>query len=161
MNVRIDHSKAGVTLVEVMIASGVFVTGMVVLMTTLIFGINNSKISQTRTVASALSDSVLEDLRGAGLNGILTFVLPFKPEDTDGNYLIEGLGLVNIRMGVVLGLDDIIEIPMEVDENGNIIDQDTVDLIPNPAEVSIELRIDRGLGAGKEMKFLTTTIMRY
>lgn len=127
------RSEAGFTLIEVMIATGVFAISIVMLLGGMITISTHNTMADQRARATNFARSSFEDLRGRPLDEILNYDVPVDNPDTN-TVLIPGIGDATARLFAIipqpqnggfaafeLGVDD----PATVDPA----------TLPNPVEI--------------------------
>ncbi len=77
--VRLARERAGMTLLEVMIAGGVLTIGFVLLFGSIISISATGSLSEDRATAVAHMSSVLEEVRGLAFNDLLDYQPPALP----------------------------------------------------------------------------------
>ena len=83
--------NAGTTLIELMIAVAVFSGSMVMLSGSVITYTSHNLVSEKKASATAFGNSVIEDIRGLDINGIINYEIPVDNPDT-GTVFIPGMG---------------------------------------------------------------------
>ena len=85
MKTKLKRNDAGLTLLEVMIASGILAVGMVLLMGSVLSVASTTALTEQRAVSTTYIASVMEELDGRSLEDVLTYWPPqlgaVGPED--------------------------------------------------------------------------------
>ena len=158
---KVCHSEAGFTLIELMFASGVMVIGMVMLMGSVVNLSAQTKVAETAVAASHFNTSVLESMRGRGLEDILSYNSAEEEfEVNEGKIYLEGLGYAMMDIWCIVSDPSAgttrVNLPMSDSEM-----QSFAATAPNPIEIQIRLSLDRGFGEGEEFKFMTSGLIYY
>lgn len=159
-NSKMRQNDAGLTLIELMFAAGVMAIGLVLMMQSIISLSNQAKVTDIRVAASHFSHGVLESIRGRDLSRTMQFNgdgLEFDLSE-DGTMLLEGIGNVTVTIAALVTSDEgsvrEIEIPLSDEALAAL-----GDILPNPLEIQVEVKMDAGMGEGYEYKFRTSTLV--
>jgi prepilin-type N-terminal cleavage/methylation domain-containing protein len=76
MKTKLKRNDAGLTLLEVMIASGILAVGMVLLMGSVLSVASTTALTEQRAVSTTYIASVMEELDGRTLEEVLTYWPP-------------------------------------------------------------------------------------
>jgi type II secretory pathway pseudopilin PulG len=134
---RNKRNEAGFTLIELMIAGGVFAIGMVLVTGTVVAAFNHNRMTQARGAAADFNANVLESMRGLDYDEIMNFQLAFDDPDAQ-TVVIPGMGSVEVTFfavipsAVVGGAPTYFEIG--VDDPQTIVDP------PNPLEIQMMVK---------------------
>ena len=79
--------QAGMTLLEVMVASGVTAVAFLLALGSVMSIATTSDLTEDRTMAAATLSSVLEELRGLSYEGLLSYIPPSPGDTGDGVYV--------------------------------------------------------------------------
>lgn len=131
MNTR-KHAEAGMTLVELMLATAVLASVMVIMSGGVIGIANSGATAGVRTIATNLAQSIFEDMREYSPEEILSYAPPFT-QDEDGTYIVTGLGPVELTLTALLA-DGTSFVIGEGDPTG-------VGDLPDPMEVQLEMTV--------------------
>ncbi len=140
-----SRPDAGLTLMEIMITTGIMVIGLVLLMSTMVSLANQSKVVDAATAGSLFSSSVFDAMNGKTFDALMQF-------NSTGDVFAANLGIVNLdgvgQMEVTIQAvipgeneDDtptLIELPLtqeKIDELGKL---------PNPIEIEVEMTVIKG-----------------
>ena len=143
---KITKSNAGLTMVELMITAAIFSSSMVLLSGSMITFTSHNTISEQKASTTAYNRSVFEDIRGRGLDGILSYEVPVDNPDL-GTVFIPGLGDSRVFVWAILpqgtaNADPTEEVQpssydrwflMGVDDPASVVDP------PNPIEIVVEV----------------------
>jgi type II secretory pathway pseudopilin PulG len=154
--------EAGFTLIELMFTAAIMVTGIVILMQGLIDMARHSQIVQIRVTAKMFNASVMETIRGRGIEEILQFNRNGGALGTTGNVIripgLESFGKARLKITTQFpGEPEPFEIPVAD------ADLDTLAaLAPNPIEITVLVTVDRdGIPNSGDMNFRTSTLVFY
>lgn len=162
---RIERSDAGLSLVELMFTSGIMIIGLVMLLGAMVTLAGQSQVAEIRVNCINFNTSILETMRGLGIDRILIFNRDGDDLGTDINGVVEiagleGFGTASVTIEAVIppdglgGAQTFIQIPTSIAG----LDLST---FPNPIEVRITTKLDRGDGAGNEYQFVTSSLLFY
>ena len=98
---KIKKNNAGLTMVELMIATAIFSSSMVLLSGTMITFASHNTISEQKATTTAYNRSVFEDIRGRGIVGILSYEVPVDNPEL-GTVFIPGMGDTRVFVWAVL-----------------------------------------------------------
>lgn len=168
-NKDISRGNAGMTMVELMITAAIFSSSMVLLSGTMITFASHNTISEQKAMTASYNGSVLEDIRGLGLMGILSYEIPVDNPQT-GTVFIPGIGDAHVSAWAV--------IPFEgAQTEGQVInpaysrwfllgEDDPLSVVdpPNPIEIVVEVsKASSKYGENYEggIEFSTSTMIAY
>jgi type II secretory pathway pseudopilin PulG len=161
MRSRQFHNDTGLTLIEIMLAAGIMTIALVLIMGGLVSVSTQSKVSEARATATNFATSVLESLRGRSITEILTFNNGGTEYalDANGKIMLTNIGPATLVVRAVVtvnGSTTVTELPVTAEKA-----EELAPTMPNPLEIQVEIKLDRGFGTGKEYKFQTTTLLSY
>lgn len=140
----ITRGNAGLTMVELMIAATIFSSSMVLLSGSMITVANHNTISEQKAMTTGYNGSVLEDIRGLGLMGILSYEVPVDNPQT-GTVFIPGIGEAHVNVWAVIPYD----VPNVEGESANsnysrwflLGTDDPLSIVdpPNPIQIVVEV----------------------
>lgn len=150
------RNDAGLTLIELLIAAGVFTIGMVLLMNGIISISQQSRVGSAKLAASQFNQGVFELMHGLDFEGIMKFNQggEYFTLDQSGQMILQGIGPVTIKMSMRdpdSQNDNANTIPMsdeKFDEYLNSIGGNA----PVPVEITITTTLKAGPGAGAVFK---------
>lgn len=161
----ITRGNAGLTMVELMIAAAIFSSSMVLLSGSMITFASHNTLSEQKAMTTSYNGSVLEDIRGLGLVGILTYEVPLDNPD-DETVFIPGIGDAYVNVWAVIPIEGAV-----VDGQTTISsfsrwfllgEDDPLSVVnpPNPLEIVVEVS---KASAGHEggIEFSTSTMISY
>jgi len=166
----ITSGNAGLTMVELMIAATIFSSSMVLLSGSMITVTNHNTISEQKAMTTSYNGSVLEDIRGLGLIGILTYEVPVDNPET-GSVFIPGIGNAYVNVWAV--------IPYDIDQGAEgepvysnysrwflLGSDDPMSIVdpPNPIQIVVEVSKASGGYEGYHeggIEFSTSTMIAY
>lgn len=170
---KIQKNNAGLTMVELMIAAAIFSSSMVLLSGTMITFTSHNTIAEQKATTTAFNRSVFEDIRGLGINGILTYEVPVDNPEL-GTVFIPGMGEARVNVWAVIPQDNSSETEqiqsaaydrwflMGVDDPLTVTDP------PNPIEIVVEVAKASAIqgsdypgGYGGGIKFSSSTMVGY
>ncbi len=98
---KILKSTAGLTMIELMITAAIFSSSMVLLSGTMITFTSHNTIAEQKATTTAFNRSVFEDIRGLGINGILSYEVPVDNPEL-GTVFIPGMGEARVNVWAVI-----------------------------------------------------------
>ena len=160
-----SRNDAGISLMETMFTAGVLVVGLVMLMGSAVNVAAQSQVSEIRAQALQFNMSLLESMRGRTLKGIMLFNSDGSELnlDDDGNVSLHGVGPAELTIECVIqpGAAEpsakFLQLPTTEE---NFINRDLTN-VPNPLEVRVMLKVDRGMGGGHEYKFQSSSLISW
>jgi hypothetical protein len=154
------RNDAGSTMVELLVATAVFMTGMVALLGGLMTLTTHGQVADERARATNFSRSTFEDLRGRSINQILAYNIPVDDPQT-GTVQIPGIGTATASAFAVIpdGQGGFDGFELGVDDPAGV----NVGNLPNPIEVRLVLTPVRANGEGQysTMNFYSTTMLSW
>lgn len=164
MNAKITRNDAGLSLIEIMWVAGIMSVGLVMLMGSVIQISAANKAAEATTSATNFNVSVMESMRGRGLEDILKynegsaeFVV-----GNNGEIVLEGVGEATFQLFCVVPpstpgtAPGLVQIPFSDSQYASMSTSMT-----NPIEVQTQIKLDKGFGSGKEFKFYSSTLLYY
>lgn len=152
-------SESGFTLVELIIAGGVFAVGMVLVCGSVVAAYNHNQMTQARGAAADFNENALENLRGLDLNQLLTYEMP-EDDPVEGTVNIPGFGTAEVAVYAVIpsavqgGAPTYFE--TGVDDPASVVDP------PNPIEVQIVMvRSSGGQQSSSAEHYKISTMVGY
>ena len=178
---KIKKNNAGLTMVELMIAAAIFSSSMVLLSGTMITFASHNTMAEQEASTNAYNRSVFEDIRGLGINGILSYEVPVDNPEL-GTVFIPGMGEARVNVWAVI--PQIIEaadpdaltdpnLPTQTSTFDRwflmgVDDPRTVTNPPNPIEIVVEVAKASAIqgsdypgGYGGGIKFSSSTMVGY
>lgn len=156
---------AGFTMIELMITTGVMVIGLTLLIGAMVTLAAQSKVAEVRVTATNFTTSVIESMRGRGVDGILQFNEGDADLATSGGVIeiegLEGLGTTKIEIWTTVSVTGGSEVQVAIPVSDEVLAELMAAGLANPIEVTARIMIDRGAGTGLEYKFQTSGMIFY
>ena len=166
---KIKKNNAGLTMVELMIATAIFSGSMVLLSGTMITFASHNTISEQKATTTAFNRSVFEDIRGRGIVGILSYEVPVDNPEL-GTVFIPGMGDARVFDWAIIPQDNSSETEQAQSaayDRWFLMGEDDPETVvnpPNPIEIVVEVakatNSEGGLHEGG-IKFSSSTMVGY
>ena len=168
-NRYITRGTAGLSLVELMIAAGVFSSSMALLSGSMLSYAHHNTISEREAMTTSYNRSVLEDIRGLGLLGILSYEVPLDNPEAE-TVFIPGTGDAHVSVWAVFPFEGV-QTESEVTNPASsrwflLGEDDPLSVVdpPNPIEIVVEVtKASSEYGQYSEggIEFSTSTMISY
>ena len=138
----VGRPDAGLTLIEIMITTGIMVIGLVLLMSTMVSLANQSKVVDAATAGTHFSMSCFDSMIGLTFDQMMQFNSTEDIFDAnEGVVNLEGVGNMEVTVQAVIpgdGDPTLISLPMSDEDLAGVGD------IPNPVEIQVKLKVVKG-----------------
>ena len=162
----ITRGNAGFAMVELMITAAIFSSSMVLLSGSMISFMNHNTSFEQKAMVTSYNKSVLEDIRGLGLLGILSYEVPLDNPEAE-TVFIPGTGDAHVSVWAVIPFD-VEGQPTESSYSRWFLlgEDDPLSVVdpPNPLEIVVEVKkasSEYGEYSEGGIEFSTSTMISY
>ena len=157
---RMARNDAGTTMVELVIATAVFMAGGVALMGGLVTLTTHSEVANERARATNFARSTFEDLRGRTIAQILAYQVPVDDVES-GAVTVAGIGEATASAFAVLpdGQGGVTTFQLGVGDASGL----DLNNLPNPIEIRLVLTPTEtnSYGESSTMQYASSTMIPY